>query len=939
MTKPKRNGTRKNRGGARGGYRGRGQGQGRGRGGGRAGSGYGASTVNHGYDELFNFSSKELLDLDMDDTVFLPPRHKNKENKKKGNSSLKKQNVHTSNGTVTNNNEKKLPNNDKMRKKKSMFDEARETSSRSAFDKTLRNKPIDFIKSSEVYDPSAMVKNLLAENNRLPKDPSQEPIINPLQNTDEDILMENEATMNQRSKELLNLLKGEEDNICITPRENKELFFESSKPVTSLPIEEILENFSNHDTENEETTQNSEIKEVEINFNNLNTNPNQATSAESNALETKLLKEELELELEMKSIEAEIQVEVKTPVLDDLTTTINRDLIEQENIKLEYELHSKPEIDISSTSFNDEDFFFDRAGDESISKSLKSSSTTEYQIGSHSEIKRTTIKNTSDEPGTLIENTRYSSNHFTSCTEYDPTFKIGGAIINTNPKYNSRNQRDSFISLATSSKSQSKSKQKFKKTKKQYIDLSTNDDEGQQAEADELYKDYIGSLTGSELPEAGENSINSNNMSEKSKQQFGSEELSSMKKLSLFELGDKDEDIEINVPFTKLEEDYKVDFNGFEIERLRRDGFGNTEFLILLLENNLDNNDNIGEPQWINLDEMKQILCNRGMKKNRISAYIQFVHDQFIGKEDEPDYYDDDLVFSDSEFEDDLNADDDDSSDNDDDDDDDEGLDIEMLTQARQAFALRELDNSINDYLDTCLPQTVNGKGKNKAFPNLDIDDESLRQTMESKWDKRQKRKTEKRNLKQLRKKELRAENNDLSEAYPHNMHRTHIKNEISHLFYNQSNKCIKFTPLIPIGRKIVKAFADAYNLETRKINNGPNTTLVVFTTKKTSNSAEPDYEYIRQLENQKPKIIAVEKSRGKQTERNIMSTISKMNLQEGDIVGKDAPEIAQNNIGRRMLEKLGWNPGLGLGISGNQGIALPIVAKVKKTRLGIRVN
>lgn len=62
-----------------------------------------------------------------------------------------------------------------------------------------------------------------------------------------------------------------------------------------------------------------------------------------------------------------------------------------------------------------------------------------------------------------------------------------------------------------------------------------------------------------------------------------------------------------------------------------------------------------------------------------------------------------------------------------------------------------------------------------------------------------------------------------------------------------------------------------------------------------------------------------------------------KFHTVEGEYVGKDAPEIGQENVGRRMLEKLGWVDGEGLGAQGNKGISEPVMAKVKKNKSGLR--
>ena len=53
--------------------------------------------------------------------------------------------------------------------------------------------------------------------------------------------------------------------------------------------------------------------------------------------------------------------------------------------------------------------------------------------------------------------------------------------------------------------------------------------------------------------------------------------------------------------------------------------------------------------------------------------------------------------------------------------------------------------------------------------------------------------------------------------------------------------------------------------------------------------------------------------------------------------MGEKAPEIDVNNIGRQLLERMGWSKGQGLGAHDNKGISEPVVAKVKKSKLGLK--
>jgi len=54
-----------------------------------------------------------------------------------------------------------------------------------------------------------------------------------------------------------------------------------------------------------------------------------------------------------------------------------------------------------------------------------------------------------------------------------------------------------------------------------------------------------------------------------------------------------------------------------------------------------------------------------------------------------------------------------------------------------------------------------------------------------------------------------------------------------------------------------------------------------------------------------------------------------------GTIVGAEASAISTENLGHRMLSKMGWSPGVGLGASG-EGITQPIEAVMRAKRRGL---
>lgn len=58
------------------------------------------------------------------------------------------------------------------------------------------------------------------------------------------------------------------------------------------------------------------------------------------------------------------------------------------------------------------------------------------------------------------------------------------------------------------------------------------------------------------------------------------------------------------------------------------------------------------------------------------------------------------------------------------------------------------------------------------------------------------------------------------------------------------------------------------------------------------------------------------------------------MRHRDGDAVGHGAAAIGEDNIGHRLLSKMGWTEGTRIGMSG--GLEAPIVAIVKNSKLGL---
>lgn len=269
---------------------------------------------------------------------------------------------------------------------------------------------------------------------------------------------------------------------------------------------------------------------------------------------------------------------------------------------------------------------------------------------------------------------------------------------------------------------------------------------------------------------------------------------------------------------------------------------------------------------------------------------------------------------------------------------DEEGLE-EILSFARnqkKSFSMHDMEPT----------QTLKKKGKGKNL-RLDISDEiemELRaDLMEQFQYQRQSRK-----LKKMRKKEKLHEEavakNDLSIKYDYMLHIKEIKEEFESLLHDASRELMSFPPLDGHGNKTLSKLAKLYNMKC--IRCGGNGLLMYMKIAKVRKTFHylPDYNQISYIMRQRPVFKRSDvKTRPKE---EIQDTDGKKSrhgpkndayVKEGDIVGGQAPEIGANNIGRQLLERLGWVKGEGLGAHGNKGISEPLLATVKKSKTGLK--
>ncbi|CCF56227.1 hypothetical protein KAFR_0A07930 [Kazachstania africana CBS 2517] len=370
-----------------------------------------------------------------------------------------------------------------------------------------------------------------------------------------------------------------------------------------------------------------------------------------------------------------------------------------------------------------------------------------------------------------------------------------------------------------------------------------------------------------------------------------------------------------------LDEDYVIDNSEVVVTNIRM-GVNENSYYLKCYRLYGDH-----KPKWTTQEMLTDFLINDlGLPENRVIPYLNFVRDSLVPKEEPPEPTFSDIPFSDTSSEEEDNTDGDEILD-----DMREGLDDLV------SYALKYSGGRNQEYETKSMNLT--GKGKKKKLlidESLGLGDETIA-TLQSKLSHRLGNKANKRRTKEDFIDEENRNSNDLFKKYPLGLHVHNIKDEFEAFIMGTRDRLI-FPPLDPHGNKTVTKFSKYYNMKSSKAGKANHTHIVIDKVKKTKTKT-PNYNLIYQLLKQRPVFmrIDVQKIREEFVRTERVAVKSRYHVKEGEVVGENAPEIGQDNIGRRMLEKLGWNSGEGLGAHGNKGISEPVFARVKKNKSGLR--
>lgn len=379
--------------------------------------------------------------------------------------------------------------------------------------------------------------------------------------------------------------------------------------------------------------------------------------------------------------------------------------------------------------------------------------------------------------------------------------------------------------------------------------------------------------------------------------------------------------IESEPEFGFLEDDYVIDLSDIHVTNMRI-GASDSSYYVRCFNMFADH-----EFRWLSEELFSDfVLEERGFPEHRFGAYLKFIKNSVIPPEDPPTPTYSDVPLSETSDDTGLS-----STEN-------ELIGPDMREGLDDLIYYSEkYSKTRNQEFQTTALETT-GKGRKKKLlidESLGLDLESIA-TLQDKLSNRASHKANKRRTKQDFIDLENQNSNDLLKKYPVGLHIHNIKDEFEN-FLTSNRDRLAFPALDPHGNRTVSKIAQHYNMKSSKIGSANHTQVVAQKTKKTHRSF-PNYNLIDQLLKQRPIFMRIDVSRPKDASIS-ESRVTKVrfNTTEGQVIGKDAPEIGSDNVGRKILEKLGWTNGEGLGAHGNKGISEPLMATVKKSKSGLR--
>lgn len=246
-------------------------------------------------------------------------------------------------------------------------------------------------------------------------------------------------------------------------------------------------------------------------------------------------------------------------------------------------------------------------------------------------------------------------------------------------------------------------------------------------------------------------------------------------------------------------------------------------------------------------------------------------------------------------------------------------------------------------------------KGRKSAGPlpeELGLSDDELIADLQSAWSndrsKKAARKAERQELREMGllgsgKKGNKKGNKfkpDLAIKYDEGISMSQIRIEFEDFLDIDEETTRAFPPMDKKDRKIMHEMASHFNLKSKSVGSGKNRAPVLIKTSRTVDFTEERFAKASRIVQRgffrqpgakgKTREFAADKMK-KRGGGGAAGTLA-----NGHIVGADAPEIGASNFGRKLMEKMGWQAGMSLGVEGSSGLLVPVQARIKSGKGGL---
>ncbi|KAK8084562.1 hypothetical protein PG997_005833 [Apiospora hydei] len=226
------------------------------------------------------------------------------------------------------------------------------------------------------------------------------------------------------------------------------------------------------------------------------------------------------------------------------------------------------------------------------------------------------------------------------------------------------------------------------------------------------------------------------------------------------------------------------------------------------------------------------------------------------------------------------------------------------------------------------------------------VSDSELEEAMNATFQKDRMKKAEKKKQREaLRAQGLLGKNvnpEDPRIKYPGGMTKDDLVYELEQFILGDDEQ-LSLPPLDKHSRRCIHQVAAQLKVKSQSAGKGVSRYPVLYRTKSTVSYDERGFtsatRFLRQSYYPRVDVdeeVVKEYKALRRKDPNVKRGHAATSYREGEVVGQHASELASDNKGRMLLEKMGWSKGMALGTTDNKGIMVPIVHVVKKTKAGL---